>query len=295
MKMLPDARDRCVSICFDEVHLEDRARYSSRWREMVPGETSCVVVVVRGLGSYSFREIVYYAPKNIDRQMLEALIVKVESCNCKVKAVTFDMGNHHLQSQLKIYDGAFFFPNPARPSRPVFIIPDACHRFILTLTERLFNQFILILMTSIMYMYMYEDILQKAPDSEISEQIRKNRAEDKRRWWMDHNDQLHKFPEIIDKIDCCCQLSDVEAQILDDCNSTAFWKFSLPLQVASAGAVYLAIGRGLLSSSSWSSAFPRAPKMIVGAAAGYVAGQYLYLYSKDCSNRYQRWMIRLGY
>ena len=89
MKMLPDARDRCVSICFDEVHLEDRARYSSRWREMVPGETSCVVVVVRGLGSYSFREIVYYAPKNIDRQMLEALIVKVESCNCKVKAVTF--------------------------------------------------------------------------------------------------------------------------------------------------------------------------------------------------------------
>ena len=124
--------------------------------------------------------------------------------------------------------------------------------------------------------------LQKAPDSEISEQIRKNRAEDKRRWWTDHDDQLQKFSEIIDKIDCCCQLSDVEAQILDDCNSTAFWKFSLPLQVASAGAVYLAIGRGLLGSSSWSSAFPRAPKMIVGAAAG----QYLYFYSKDCSNRF---------
>ena len=123
--------------------------------------------------------------------------------------------------------------------------------------------------------------LQKAPDSEISEQIRKNRAEDKRRWWTDHDDQLQKFSEIIDKIDCCCQLSDVEAQILDDCNSTAFWKFSLPLQVASASAVYLAIGRGLLGSSSWSSAFPRAPKMIVGAAAGYVAGQYLYLYRKE--------------
>ena len=98
---------------------------------------------------------------------------------------------------------------------------------------------------------------------------------------MDHNDQLHKFPEIIDKIDCCCQLSDVEAQTLDDCNSTAFWKFWLPLQVASTGAVYLAIGQGLLGSSSWSSAFPRAPKMIVGAAAGYVAGQYLYLYRKE--------------
>ena len=31
---------------------------------------------------------------------------------------------------------------------------------------------------------------------------------------------------------------------------------------------------------------PKAPKMIMGASVGYVAGQYLYLYSKDCSNRF---------
>ena len=80
-------------------------------------------------------------------------------------------------------------------------------------------------------------------------------------------------------------VSDVERQIMSDCNSVAFWQFSMPLMMSISGAVFLAIKRGFLGASKWNKYAPKAPKMIMGASVGYVAGQYLYTYSKDCSNR----------
>ena len=127
--------------------------------------------------------------------------------------------------------------------------------------------------------------LEKAPASEISEQIRKNREEDKVKWRTEHDEQLNKFSDILDQVDFDT-ISDVEKQIIQDCNSTAFWKFSLPLMLSTSGTIYLAIKKGFLNSSKWNSTFPKAPKMVIGASLGYMAGQYLYVYSKDCSNRY---------
>ena len=130
-----------------------------------------------------------------------------------------------------------------------------------------------------------DKFLVQAPTSDISTQIRKNREKDKVRWGTKHDDQLRKFSEILDEVEWE-SISDVEKQIMDDCNSVAFWKFSMPLMISLSGAVYLAIKRGFLGSSKWNKSMPKAPKMIMGASVGYVAGQYLYLYSKDCSNRF---------
>jgi len=127
--------------------------------------------------------------------------------------------------------------------------------------------------------------LEKAPASEISEQIRKNREEDKVKWRTEHDEQLNKFSDILDQVDFDT-ITDVEKQIIQDCNSTAFWKFSVPLMLSTSGTIYLAIKKGFLNSSKWNSTFPKAPKMVIGASLGYIAGQYLYVYSKDCSNRF---------
>ena len=64
---------------------------------MVPAASSAVVVIVRGLGKNSFREIIYYHPDNVDRATLEDLICKVEDCGAFVQSLEFDMGNTHLQ------------------------------------------------------------------------------------------------------------------------------------------------------------------------------------------------------
>ena len=126
--------------------------------------------------------------------------------------------------------------------------------------------------------------LTDAPDSEISVQIRKNRESDKETWKTEHDEQLNKFSDILDKIDFDT-LSEKEKKIITDCNSTAFWQFSLPLMLSFSGSIYLAIKKGFLGPSKWNTTFPKSPKMIVGASVGYIAGQYLYVFSKDCSNR----------
>jgi len=130
-----------------------------------------------------------------------------------------------------------------------------------------------------------DKFLEMAPNSEMSEHIKKDRAEVKAKWRTEHDEQLNKFSDILDQIDLDT-ISDVEKRIIQDCNSTAFWKFSLPLMLSSSGAVYLAIKKGFLNSSKWNTTFPKAPKMVIGGTLGYIAGQYLYVYSKDCSNRF---------
>ena len=101
--------------------------FSQRWKELIPAATSAVVVIVRGLGPQSFREIIYYDPTPLDRSCLETLIMKVENCGAKVNNIVCDMGNTHLQKQLNMYEGNYWIRNPARPSAKIFLTPDASH------------------------------------------------------------------------------------------------------------------------------------------------------------------------
>ena len=107
--------------------MQARPRYSVRWKEMVPGHSKAVVVIVRGLGDVSFREVIFYSSEDINRSTLEALITKVEETGAKVESCVFDMGNQGIQRELRIYEGNTEIRNPARPSAPVFLIPDAVH------------------------------------------------------------------------------------------------------------------------------------------------------------------------
>ena len=75
---------------------------------MVPAASSAVVVIVRGLGKNSFREIIYYHPDNVDRATLEDLICKVEECGAFVQSLEFDMGNTHLQGH-SVYNNTDHF------------------------------------------------------------------------------------------------------------------------------------------------------------------------------------------
>ena len=142
-----------------------------------------------------------------------------------------------------------------------------------------------------------DKLLEQAPSSsEMSKQIRKARAGDK----------------MLDEVDWeSVSISKWESQIMKDCHSVAFWKFSMPLMIFFSGAVYLVprksctFNRGFLGSrnsicnsvythdlaicnlSKWNNLMPKARNMLFGASVGYVAGQFLYyLYSKDCSDRF---------
>ena len=140
------------------------------------------------------------------------------------------------------------------------------------------------------------DKLLEAPRSEMSEQIRKTRDGDKMCVEVDWES---------------VSISKWESQIMRDCHSVAFWKFSMPLMILIPGALYLVprksctINKGMLGSSNpvcasvygqdlaiaicnlSNNLMPKARNMLFGASVGYVAGQFLYyLYSNDCSNRF---------
>ena len=73
---------------------------------------------------------------------------------------------------------------------------------------------------------------------------------------------------------------------MKDCNSIAFWRYSLPISITTSGAIYAAIKAGLLNTSKINTTFPRLPKMLVGGILGYIGGQWAYVYSRDCTRRF---------
>ena len=68
-------------------------------------------------------------------------------------------------------------------------------------------------------------------------------------------------------------ISEEENNILADCNSVAFWYYSLPSVAVSTALTSRALTTGLLASSSFTRRFPRLPKLTLAASLGYVAGQ----------------------
>jgi len=135
--------------------------------------------------------------------------------------------------------------------------------------------------------------LERAPNSEITAHLRLNNDQKpllgdvvkKSNSWPSLEERNLGFADILEGFDFS-RISDVEKSIMNDCNSTAFWKYSLPMAVIISGAIYSAIKAGLLNSSKRVTTFPRLPKMLIGGSLGYIAGQWLYVYSRDCTNRF---------
>jgi len=125
--------------------------------------------------------------------------------------------------------------------------------------------------------------LKKAPDSSISSIVRRRREEE------GDGELPNRFMDIIGRHQINDdEMSDVEHGILEDCNSVAFYRYSLPLSLLSGGSMYLAMKKNLLSESKLMQAFPKLPKISVGLLIGYIAGQYYYVKSADCPRRFLR-------
>ena len=80
-------------------------------------------------------------------------------------------------------------------------------------------------------------------------------------------------------------ISDQEIDIFEDCESDAFWKYSVPLMTLSACGTLAAISNGHLAPSSLFKLAPSAPKVTLGAAVGYLLGQRLWMANNDCLKR----------
>ena len=78
---------------------------------------------------YLWKQVIYYDfNKNMNMKLLLELIEKCEDSNAEVKAMVCDMGNGTLLSTLDVYQNHNnYFPNPADPSRKVYIVPDVPH------------------------------------------------------------------------------------------------------------------------------------------------------------------------
>jgi hypothetical protein len=93
------------------------------------------------------------------------------------------------------------------------------------------------------------------------------------------------FADVLEDLDFET-ISEKEKSIMRDCNSIAFWSYSLPLSMLTAGAVFASMKAEFVRGSRWSTAYPRLPKMVVGGVLGYIAGQWIYVYTRDCPSRF---------
>ena len=127
-----------------------------------------------------------------------------------------------------------------------------------------------------------DKFLQQAPNSRIAQQILKLR-EDNNKEVVSHRSIENSREDFGYGV-----VTEEEKSILNECNSTAFWNYSLPLMVLFPSLVFVALKKGLLAPSKVLKKYPNFPKMNLAAATGYVVGQWLYMKSEDCSEKFER-------
>ena len=76
-----------------------------------------------------WKQIIYFQfSKSADRALIDNLIMVCEAADANVRAIVFDMGNHTIMKELKIFkDHNNSFPNPSDISRKVYVFCDVPH------------------------------------------------------------------------------------------------------------------------------------------------------------------------
>ena len=131
-----------------------------------------------------------------------------------------------------------------------------------------------------------DKFIEKAPNSRITAQILAAREEEKIH--SEEHRRKNKLDLTQEDLVVFGSLTDKEKTILNDCNSTAFWFYSIPLMICFPSLVFIGLKKGLLAPSKIFRKFPFAPKLSLGIATGYVTGQWLYMKSGDCSEKFER-------
>jgi len=137
--------------------------------------------------------------------------------------------------------------------------------------------------------------VEQAPSSEIAQEFKRRRPEMVAAVEREGRGREMKIPsveqrnlgfsDVLEDLDFET-ISDKEKLIMRDCNSIAFWRYSLPLSIVTSGTILAFFKAGILKPSKLNTTFPRLPKILIGSVLGYIAGQWVYVYSKDCPARF---------
>ena len=146
-----------------------------------------------------------------------------------------------------------------------------------------------------------DKFLQYAPDSKIAKSIQQNRraqgSNAKSTYQSDrgvpatapattNSETTVTFPDQHGR-EIEVQMTEEEQKVLDECAKVSLYFFSFPSTVLCfSSAIYLQ-SRGHFQSSKWvNPPLNKLPKALTFGVAGFVAGQWLYLRSGDCQDRF---------
>jgi hypothetical protein len=115
-------------LMFDELDLKKTFEYDYVNKQVYGGYKKLQCVMVRGLFG-SWKQLVYFNfDTNMTKDLITEIILQCEQAGIKIRGLSFDCGNHTLLQQLGVLvDLAYFFPNPADPSRKIYLFPDVPH------------------------------------------------------------------------------------------------------------------------------------------------------------------------
>ena len=127
LQSYPPGMKRQLALAFDEMSVHPKNAFSMHFQRVIPAAHKCMVVMVRGIGA-NFKEILFYDfDCHMTKDLLHAILVRIEGVGGSVRALTMDLGNPTLQSELHLARGAYYLENPSNKKK-IFIFPDVPHQ-----------------------------------------------------------------------------------------------------------------------------------------------------------------------
>ncbi len=114
-------------LCFDEMDVRKCFEWCPKQKRIYGPHKKFQVVQVRGL-THAWKQPVYANfDTTMSKELLEEIIVKLETSGLKILGIAFDMGNTKIISELQLTPENSSFKNPAAPECRVFAFPDVPH------------------------------------------------------------------------------------------------------------------------------------------------------------------------
>merc|ERR1740139_1663096 len=127
----------------------------------------------------------------------------------------------------------------------------------------------------------YEEIKER--EDEINES--KDAIHERRDAIQERKEAKYELLDIVDSKDFDeRKMTEKEQQILIDCNSAAFYQYSLPAMVGSSITAYAGVARS--SRMQTRSLMAQSAPVALACTLGYFLGQVMYMYNTDCSDRF---------
>lgn len=127
--------------------------------------------------------------------------------------------------------------------------------------------------------------IEEFQDREESIQERREAIQERREAIQERKEAVYELFDIVDSKDFDeSKMTEKEQQILIDCNSVAFYQYSLPAMVGASVTTYAGVARS--SKMKTRSLMAQSAPVALACTLGYFIGQVLYMYSTDCSDRF---------